>query len=503
MSLKKVVFHPLERLDIIDVDALQDLAHNASQDYAGALLGSSSAVGLVNIYRTVAVDNATDLIAFEDFTFLGRRTDTDGNAKQFPAFMGKFSGASVSNGDCNFASFKSLVQSYVNANGVLPPTPLDTDFDVEVHGSFYPYIYIRPVLTETSTASRRFWSVADAAEITDTVSTRTGVYFEFTLSPILSTVVSDSEFPWTRIGGIAAWSVSDANVVSLPAAGVSPYFFTDAMIGVASSGRVAANTHGAAIRQGGLTGAIAWIMAHIDSMKAGGTDDVEAETPAVQRYELPKYSMSNLGYRLDDLTSRVDALQLVDSSTLMLQMTFNTNYPTISVSADPSNTFTITPYINYRPIRTLIERLEGVSIESFGASEWSTHISSSSIYLPILASLSLQVPEAYRNKHYMLTITPIFSDQGGDFVGTGTDVFNTTKYMEFKQGEAWHILPDTQGSAMALKKITSQIRQTKESSANVVFLGINVGQRGALNWSELDAYPMRFDLKITLAILRQ
>lgn len=501
MSLKKVIFHPLERLDIIDIDGLQDLAHLSSQDIAGAILGSGIA-GMAEGFSIATVDNLNDRIQFGDFSFVNRFLDPDGNSRHTPVFMGKFRQL-VANGLCEFGSYKDAVQNYYNTNDQLPPVPTSELFDITAHGQYYPYIYVRPVVTEATPASRRFWSVGDNAEVTDTVNTRSGVYFQFTLaSPNEGTPLSDSEFVWTRVAGINSWEVS-ANVVSLDSSGISRYFFADAMLDVAGAGRVAEDTHGAAIRKGGVAGAVSWILAHIDAMKSGGTED-PASTPSLQRYELPRYSLSGLGYLHDNLRLEFDALKLVDSSAITVQLSFNTGLPTLSYSSDPASTFTITPYLNFQPAREFLQRVYGATVTELTSTEWDTYFAGESVATQVLASIALQVPEAYRNRFYTLEVTPIYSDRGAEFISSGLgDINDAQIYQQFKQGESWHLLASSPETVNAPRKLSLLSRQTKESSTAVLFTGVNIGQRGAINWSDLDAYNMRFDLKITLAVLRQ
>lgn len=497
----KVLFQPLERLDIVDVEGLQNLAHSAGESLAGALLGENSA-GLAEGFSTLTIDTLNDRIYFGDFSFVGRMVDSEGNGKHRPAWLGKFSSANPSNGDCVFATYRSLVQAYYNTNGVLPPSPTSASFDAALHGSFYPYIFVRPVVTEGSAASRRVWDVSSNSEVTSSINTRSAAHYEFTLATMFEgTPVSDNEFAWTRIASIKLWDLN-VNTVRLTSFGVARYFFSDNMIGVAGAGRVAEDTHSAAVRTGGVGGAISWILAHIDAMKSGGTADVAAR-PSVARYNLPLYSMSDLGYRLDELTDTVAALKLVESATAMVSISFNADYPTITQYTNLSNTFPINVYLDYKPARDFLSRTEGVDVGAFGNTEWLNYFSSTAFNIMLLGSLALEVPDAYRNKQFMLSVEPIYADRGGEFFDSGNARNDALRYHGFKQAEAWHILSSSPGTINATRVITARSRQTKDSSTDIVFTGINIGQRGAVDWTDLDAYSMRFDLKITLAILNQ
>lgn len=504
MSLKKVVLHPLERLDIVDADALQDLAHAAVFDVAQGLAGSPSAAGLSRPWSSATVNNTTGLIAFSDFSMFLREVDGEGNSVSLPMVYAKFKSSLAGNGTCSFAATKTLVQAYYNTNGALPPVPGDESFDISTHGQYYPYIYARPVVAETDSASRRFWSAADADEITQSVATRTGTTFQFTI--VDSSSVPDapaSGYAWTRIGGINQWTVS-ADVVSLSSSGVTKFYFAESALGVSGAGVVASDFH-SGISTGGMLGAVAWIMDHIEAMKTNGTED-SLDRPVLARSDVPRSSMSDLDYRLTEAESDIALLQstqhLTSSVVCRIQYPGASPYfPTLAFTQGSSNSFDMTPSLNYRPMRQYISGVHGDTVGALTATEWATYISSDILAPQLSATIALAIPEAYRNRRYSVVVEPIYSDIGGALLGSGDGAAaDFLKYQSFRRGEQWFAITGSEGAYNQTLSIVNQLRQTQASSTDVSFLGINIGQRGVADWSDIEAYEMRIDIKITVTV---
>lgn len=507
MSLKKVVVHPLERLDIVDVDALQDLAHAAIADVAQGIVGSGTAAGLSRPWTTLTINNTADTIVFSDFSMFLRDSDGDGNSASIPMVYAKYRGSLSGHGDCDFGVAKALAQAYFDDNGSLPPAPGSESFDSSLHGAMYPYIYARPIVGEGSAAARRFWSAADADEISQTVETRTTCVFEFSVVGMLSVPTAPtSGYAWTRIGNIAAWTES-GGVVSLASAGVKKFYFSEASLGVASLGVVAQDYHSGMLA-GGLTGALAWIMDHIAAMKSNGADD-DASRPTINRSDVPPHSMSDMNYRLEIAESDIDTLQAraPQTATVICNLSFpgaSPYLPTLTYSLDSGNSFAIVPSLNYRPVRKYILNAHGVSVGAITASEFTTYLSGDAAASQLLGSISISVPEAYRNKRFTCLIEPIYSDQGGTLLGSvDGELSDFAKYQSMRQGEQWFILPDQDSTYNTTRRFTTLTKQSSSSATDELFLGVNIGQRGAVSWADVEAYAMRFDFKITLTALNQ
>jgi len=502
MTLRKVVYHPLERLDLVDVIGQQDLAHDAVFDLASAMLGASSASGVARGWSSVSVNNTTNLITFGDFTMLGRTVDGQGSTANFPAYMAKYINAVGGHGTCSFSTSKALVQAYRTANGELPPTPEDEDYSVATHGAFYPFIYARPVVVEGVAASRRFWDAGAESETTSTVNTRTITTFEFVLHDINSLPAPPaSGFPWTRIGGLKSW-IDTAGTVSLGSAGVYPYFYFESMLGIAGGGITSLDYSSSGIG-GGFGGAISFLMDQIYKIKTDGASD-SAGRPLLERGETAPSSLSDLDYRLNNLDVEVSALKLSVSSTLILSLTFpGGDFPTLSYSQLAGNTFNITPFLDYKPAREYLDRIEGATIGAFDAGVWGSHFSGDTNNSHLLTALSLVVPTEYRFKAFSLSIEPIYCDRGGEFVGSGDgELADALHYARIRGSERW-FLKASANTPNASKQITTLTRQAIGSSTEIAFNGINIMERSSEDWSIVADNGIRLDLKITLTIHNQ
>ena len=114
------------------------------------------------------------------------------------------------------------------------------------------------------------------------------------------------------------------------------------------------------------------------------------------------------------------------------------------------------------------------------------------------------MPEAYRNKRFTCVIEPIYSDQGGTLLGSvDGELSDFAKYQSMRQGEQWFILPDQDSTYNTTRRFTTLTKQSSSSATDELFLGVNIGQRGAVSWADVEAYAMRFDFKITLTALNQ
>lgn len=501
MTLRKVVYHPLERLDLIDVEGQQDLAHEAVFDVASALVGHTSA-GVARAWSSSTVNNTSNVIAFGDFTMIGRRVDEQGSSANYPAYMAKYINAVGGHGTCSFSASKALVQAYYNANGTLPPVPTDTDYNSTTHGAYYPYIYARPVVSDSDNASRRFWDAGAESETTSTVATRTATTFEFTVVSLLSVPTPPtSGFAWTRIGGIKSWTV-DGGVVSLASSGVYAYHFIEGMLGVGGAGITSLDFSSGALR-GGFGGAVAFLMDKINELATNGSEDSAGRT-LFDRGDQPRSSVSDLDYRLINLNNTVNALQLSESSTLILSLDFaGGDYPTLSYTQGTGNTFDMTPALNYKPAREWLTRTQGATIGAFDSSVWGVYFSGDSHNVQLLTAISLVVPEAYRFKAYTLHIEPVYCDRGGEFIDSGSgELTDGLSYSRIRGSEKWFIKAEAT-SASASKTISLQTRQAVGSSTNITFTGINVMASSGEDWSIVADNGIRLDLKITLVVHNQ
>lgn len=211
--LKKVKLHALERLDLVDINAMQDNQYEYLAKTLGNFVGEASGLLQIPTESNIVVDNSTDLITFPDFVFLESISDSD-YATAFEDRVITFDASQSYNGTCSFDSVKATVQAYYDANGTIPPTTDD---------QYYPFIWVRKTNEDSAQGVRRFWSVANANETTDTVDTRQEYGVEFLLS-------HQDQVGYTKIGKINLWLVL-VNTVILPlqAGGLEWYTFADSV----------------------------------------------------------------------------------------------------------------------------------------------------------------------------------------------------------------------------------------------------------------------------------
>jgi hypothetical protein len=120
MSQNKVLLQPLERLDLVDIQAIQDIRINQEARTIGALI--TNGFGLLRKWSSLSINNTNKTIAFGDFTYLARIKDGDDSTQ---AVVGKHDSTLDSNGSCSFETYQGAVQFYYAGLGSLPPTPYD------------------------------------------------------------------------------------------------------------------------------------------------------------------------------------------------------------------------------------------------------------------------------------------------------------------------------------------------------------------------------------------
>ena len=73
MNDLKVKFHSLERLELTDINAMQDIAEAIRDDYAGNLFGAEGALTKLSFQEPIL----NNQIQFNDFAFLGKKDLTN------------------------------------------------------------------------------------------------------------------------------------------------------------------------------------------------------------------------------------------------------------------------------------------------------------------------------------------------------------------------------------------------------------------------------------------
>ena len=220
---KKVLLQPLERLDLEDVQGLQNIVHDQVSRLLGGLVTTGG--GLLKKWdSSSSINNSSKLIAFSDFSFFARTISGD-DATQGTVCVHR---TSATNGNCDFTVAHALTQIYYTTNAALPPNPTSASYVSATHARFYPPIFAKRVLSSGSTQNRRFWSVVDGAEVTQAIATR---QIESTIFSVgVPSDLGDDGEAWSLIGRITQWSLS-GSTVQLSLAGITPYYLADQLVG--------------------------------------------------------------------------------------------------------------------------------------------------------------------------------------------------------------------------------------------------------------------------------
>lgn len=305
-STNKVRFHPLERLDIIDIDALQDLAHQHVSNEIGGLLGNTT--GVISENGT-SKDFTNRTISFGDLTFAANKpisTISGGNY----AWVGRHDSALADADVLSYNSTHASVSNYYNAQGTYPAAPGEAGYN-DSFGIYYPKIYARVYLADGVQDNRRFWSVDDGVEVTQQVVTRREAKVEFLLVRADSTapvVNSETSSEWSYIAQITSWGYISSIDSHNP--GVSFRYLADDMVRLATDDdKLPSNSlYGYRVWENpGIPGAIAILRRAIELNRTVGSLDTsipasyQVNTDLLER---PQYSLDGLAGMTDALSAR-------------------------------------------------------------------------------------------------------------------------------------------------------------------------------------------------------
>jgi len=310
MSGNKVKFHPLERLDIIDINALQDSIYEQLELVLGGSTGSASttrAGGLLRI-NGVTYNPVNSTIRPGDFIFVASTpsaTITNVRTMRVGFYDTELGGASVA----SFLNAKNAVQSYYNNSNQLPPAPGSAGYSAAEYGQYYPKVYARTFRTDSVPDTRRFWNVANNTEESSTVNTRQAQQVSFlTLTDGSSPpALAGDTSQWVEIFQIRGWQVA-ANIVQQPNAVIFNYLLDNFI--QQDSGNVynklALYTDNLGIlnsKGGGLGAGLSILHSYLVRDRTQGSSDLAVpaafEVDTVGTQNLPKYSLDGLAGLLD------------------------------------------------------------------------------------------------------------------------------------------------------------------------------------------------------------
>ena len=442
----KVLFYPLERLDLVDLRAVQDLAHNAVSEYVGAVATTKS--GLVNAWSSVTIDTANHRLNFADFTALGRSYPADGNQSYYPAYLLKFNSLDSANGDCSYDAARAAAQAYFNANGELPPAPTDSGHVLGTHGDYYPYVYCRPVVNSGDTEVRRFWSLADAQETTDTVATRSVTSVEFAVVPPSQAPSAGGDYSWIRIGQLSSWvhqRDAQGNSLGVELQEVRQYHLADRLLQL-DDRRTVDQVDSNAGLEDGLDRAVKYLQNRIEALLQGGYDD-SASARNYENYDPPRLSLAGLDYDHGRRLGAIEAHRL--SGTFIITSTIDGVAGTDIVSRSYGSISQFPPFIvNARRDYSMLltdYRTSGLTAP-IAVADYSNNI----IHLAKAAySLFISVPDSLAGYGLQVTVTPIaLRDYSSVMPGLSTAAISSGSY----HSNTWHLLAED--SATDSHKIT-------------------------------------------------
>ena len=211
MSGNKVKFHPQERLDLVDINAMQDLLHAGMDEEIGAFLVAG---GLLWLNGGIAYSHSNRYLSPADFVFAAPITDTSVTGLK-RLRVGKYNSTAASNDPINIYAYQFAAQDYYTRNGQMPSvTPQDAaaTYNASVFGSLYPVIYARVTYQEDTQDARRFWDVAQATEVSNVVNTRVTQVVKFLVvedgvTPASPAGVSTGlSTEWVKLFQVSGWA---------------------------------------------------------------------------------------------------------------------------------------------------------------------------------------------------------------------------------------------------------------------------------------------------------
>lgn len=491
----KVLFYPLERLDMVDLRGVQDLAHNAVSEYVGAVTTTKS--GLVNAWSNLSIDNVNHRLEFADFTALGRTYPADANTSYYPAYLLKFNSQDSANGDCSFDNARAAVQAYFNSNGSLPPVPGNYAYSTAQHGQYYPYVYCRPVVASGETEIRRFWSLADAQETTDTVATRSVTSVEFEVVSPTAAPSAGGDFSWIRVAQLYTWTES-GGVVSLSA--VREQHLADRLLNLDDYRSVKEVDANAGIEDG-LDRAVKYLQNRIEDLLTNGTDDPASATDYTN-YARPRLSISGLDYELNRRATALEDHLL--SGSFIITSTIDTGANTESVTVS-SGAFASSPFIvNAR-------RDYSLAVSDYRTSGLTPPIAMTDLTNPLRLAkaayaLLIYFPVSYAGYVAQVTVTPVAQvDYSSTMPGLSTALISSGSY----HANIWHIIQEaTTSQAITLSTQHNAIDENGDQITSVP--GFRLvgscaygGELPATSHlpSQVDPVPLVYSLKVDITLI--
>jgi len=483
MAENKVKFHALERLDLVDVDAVQNNVYEYIAKAFGNLIGDANGLVQLPVEANIVIDSADEEIDFPDFVFVEAVDDPD-YADSLENRIVAFDAGFNSNGTCSYDTALANVQSYYTTNNSLPTGPREAGFDT-ANNNLFPYIWVKKVEVDTEQNNRRFWSVSNNNEYTQAVVTRRKFAVNFELS---YTRPDSGSTVWTKIARIKKWGQS-GGTVNLPAPATSLEYYTLADSLYFSDGDYTLDTHSGSRfssqlnNGGGLLTTLQTIRKQIADIRGDG--ELDSGIPNISTdsnfYARPYYSLDGLYFETIDIRNRIRQRkrgQFV--STLLI---------------DPGNdSHTINTISYFNSNRDYVLETNGVAFDyalmyqhnsgifplDFSSANFGTDLASSQNWIASSSILTIRFDDyegygAIVNAHIVATETAT-----GDGTATENYIVDPSGYQFRPMGAYSYTRSQVSGAFNDILKVTADTRRNS-SGTTTAFTGVKIALYGLDN----------------------
>ena len=440
MANSKVKFHALERLDLIDINGLQDLIHDALLSHTGQLVGGNGWHCCLEKWDSLQVDNVNHRLQFGNFTFLGQMYDPTTSAG-YAGYIGRFNSANAGNSDCSFDAARASVQTYVNANGALPPAVSDDAFSNVSHGEYYPYLFIVPVESESEPGPRRFWSIADGTETTTEVNTRTAHSCDWTVSSDFSLPSQLSgTYGIAKVARITKWTLT-GGVVSLEADDVTPFGLADTLLDPTGVGAMWDFRFNNSTNIGGLSHAFYILRQKIlDITHRGVNDPGLTSSSAIE--DQPLMSLNGIYKAFGDrLTTLENEGPKRATATIFRLMDIAEGYDNFFVYNGADNDFSLGCVADWSTqLDALVDEGGAVINGQQSAPASLGNINNGKRAWHYFWTFGLVIPDEYQGRSLQVTITPLqmgFNEENARASDGTTPVIDSISEGELMRGTQW------------------------------------------------------------------
>ena len=491
MSEKKVLFHALERLDLIDVEALQEQVltylAQALGNVVGREQGTNQRIGaILNKPVTTTIVNGVNsayTIGFSDFSFLEANSDSPVSISRKSSIV-TFDASESFHGTCDFSSARTLVQNYYNTQSALPPVGGAVGYTESGTGLFYPFIWVKSDQVTALTDNRRFWSVANGQETTSTVATRSDKAVQFKVQ------YASPSGEYIKIARIVEWSLN-GSTVELQSSGIVFLSLADTLVPLPTFGGTSDeapayyaqyNSINDAYNFSGLLSCFKAIQNELQLIRSGGADDATYGTTLTNMTRVPRLSLDGLYDRSTDLQSQIRQTRQIGSAIFVFEAnedagTFDfevINNTTVSTALPR---ITLDGHANYA--RLLNKNNPPPTPLNFSGSDWNpTGSIGISNWVAGASLFSVEVPASLAGREIRVNPVVIATHNVGTpsvlTAESTTGIYNEA----FANLGAFIVTDDPRNDTYTEALRVQQVERVDASGNTVLFYGVNIGVAG-------------------------